>query len=80
MALPYKPKDKNEIIDWKDMRAYPKIGRECFEFVYLGVNIDKKEKDEIIQIAREVNPDIKINQMEINSNAFRLDVNPEYYE
>lgn len=80
MALPYKPKDKNEIIDWKDMRAYPKIGRECFEFVYLGVNIDKKEKDEIIQIAKEVNPDIKINQMEINSNAFRLDVNPEYYE
>ena len=62
------------------MGAYPKIGRECFEFVYLGVNIDKKEKDEIIQIAKEVNPDIKINQMEINSNAFRLDVNPEYYE
>lgn len=37
--------DKDGPIDWKTVRAFPKIGGECFESLYLGVNIDKKEKD-----------------------------------
>lgn len=73
MDLPYKPKDKNKIIDWKEMRVYPKIGGECFESLHLGVNMDKKEREKIIKIASDLNAGVKIYQMEINSNAFRLD-------
>lgn len=73
MDLPYKPKDKNKIIDWKEMRVYSKIGGECFESLHLGVNMDKKERKKIIKIASDLNAGVKIYQMEINSNAFRLD-------
>ena len=65
--------DKNGPIDWKEVRAFPEIGGECFESIYLGVNMDKNEAEKIIKTAKTFNPDIKIYQMEINSNAFRLD-------
>ena len=68
--------DKDGPIDWKDIRAFPEIGGECFESIYLGVNIDKKEKYKIIKVARELNPNIKIYQMEINTSAFMLDATP----
>ena len=35
--------------------------------------MDKNEAEKIIKTAKTFNPDIKIYQMEINSNAFRLD-------
>lgn len=76
MTLPYQPEDPNEIIDRKEMRVYPKIGKECFESIYLGVNIDKNDRENIIEIAKKINPDIKIYQMKINPNAFQLDANP----
>ena len=60
----------------KAVRAFPKIGGECFESIYLGVNINKKEKEKIIKVARELNPDIRIYQMEIDTNAFRLNATP----
>lgn len=76
MALPYEPKDKNEVIDWKEVRAYPRIGGECFESVYLGVNLNEKKsqetKEKIIEVARRCNPEIKIYQMTIDPEAFRL--------
>ena len=72
MALPYEPKDKNEVIDWKEVRAYPKIGGECFDSLYLGINIEKEEKEKIIKVAKERNPDMKIYQMTIDPEAFRL--------
>lgn len=72
MLLPYEPKNKDEVIDWKEVRAYPKIGGECFESLYLGINIDKEEKEKIIKVARKLNPDIKIYQMTIDPEAFRL--------
>jgi len=72
MALPYEPKDKNEVIDWKEVRAYPKIGGECFDSLYLGINIEKEEKEKIIKVAKERNPGIKIYQMTIDPEAFRL--------
>ena len=68
--------DKDGPIDWKAVRAFPKIGGECFESIYLGVNINKKEKEKIIKVARELNPDIRIYQMEIDTNAFRLNATP----
>lgn len=59
-------------IDWKEVRAYLEIGRECFESVYLGINIDKKDKDNIIKVARKCNPEIKIFQMTTDPKALRL--------
>lgn len=72
MALPYEPMNKDKVIDWKEVRAYPKIGGECFESLYLGINIDKEEKEKIIKVALKLNPEIKIYQMTIDPEAFRL--------
>ena len=69
--LPWQNDDKGPI-DWKEMRAFPEIGRKCFESVYLGINLDAEEKSKIIRVAQKQNPDIKIFQMEIDANAFRL--------
>lgn len=69
--LPWQNDDKGPI-DWKEVRAFPKIGGECFESVYLGVNMDTDDKSKIINVARKLNPDIKIYQMGIDANAFRL--------
>lgn len=71
MSLPYTPQE-GETTDWKEVRAYPKIGGECFESLYLGIKIDEAEKEKIIKIARKCNPNIKIYQMKIDPDAFRL--------
>lgn len=71
MALQYKPK-RNEVIDWREVRAYPQLGGECFESLYLGIKIGKEEKERIIEVARKCNPSIKIYQMEVDPEAFRL--------
>lgn len=64
--------DKKGPIDWKEMRAFPKIGGECFESVYLGINMDATEKSKIIKVARKLNPDIEIYQMSVDPQAFKL--------
>ncbi|MDE7089236.1 MAG: DUF2971 domain-containing protein, partial [Prevotella sp.] len=61
-----------EVVDWKEFRAYPPIGGECFESLYLGISIDKEQKENIIKIAKEINPNIAIYQMTIDPDAFRL--------
>lgn len=71
MALLHEPKE-GEITDWKEVRAYPPIGDECFDSLYLGIKIDEVKKAEIIKAALTLNPDIKIYQMEIDPKAFRL--------
>ena len=71
MGLPFKPK-KKEVYDWKEVRAYPHLGGECYESLYLGIKIGKEEKNTIIKEARKCNPDIRIYQMTIDPNAFRL--------
>ena len=71
MALPDQNDDKGSI-DWKEVRAFSKIGGECFESVYLGINMNTDEKSKIISVARKLNPDIKIYQMGIDANAFKL--------
>lgn len=78
MALPYEPKDINKTIDWKEARAYRKIGGECFESVYLGVNIDEDKRSQIIEAAKKLNPDIKIYQMRVDADAFRLQTEQIY--
>ena len=71
MGLPFKSK-KKEVYDWKEVRAYPHLGGECFKSLYLGIKIGKKEKERIIEEARKCNPEIKIYQMTIDPDAFRL--------
>ena len=77
MALPYKPENKKDIIDWKEVRAYPHLGGECFDSLYLGVKIDPDKRETIISEARKCNPGIKIYQMTIDPEAFRLKAVPE---
>ena len=72
MALPYEPKDKTKAVDWREVRAYHKICSECFESVYLGVNIDEDKRNQIIEAAKNLNPEIKIYQMNVDADAFRL--------
>lgn len=64
--------EKDEVIDHKLFRFYPHIGRECFESLYLGIKMEEKERENIIQVAKRVNPDIKIYQMKVDPDAFRL--------
>ena len=59
--LPYQNDDK-EPNDRKEVRAFHKIGGECLETVYLGINMTTDEKSKIIGTARKLNPDIKIYQ------------------
>jgi len=71
--------DDKEIVDYKEIRFYPPIGVECFDSIYLGVNIDKDIKEKIIKTAKSLNPNIKIYQMSVDPNAFKLNrelINP----
>lgn len=72
MALPYSPKSDNEFIDWKELRAYPHLGGECFVSLYLGIKIEPERREQIISEARKCNPSIKIYQMIIDPDAFRM--------
>lgn len=69
--LPHQDNKKGPI-DWKEVRAFLEIGGECFESVHLGINISKEDKEKIMKVARERNPEIKIYQMTIDPDAFRL--------
>ena len=51
MALLPGQNDDKDPIDWKEVRAFPEIGGECFESVYLGINMDVEEKSKIIRVA-----------------------------
>ena len=59
--------------DWKELRAYPHLGGECFDSLYLGIKIDGKKKNELIEIARKLNPEIRIYQMRSNPLSFKLE-------
>ena len=61
-----------ELVDGKEIRHYPKIAGECFESIYLGVNMFPRNKDKIIAAAKKLNPEIKIYQMKTDPEAFRL--------
>ena len=63
---------EEELVDGKEIRHYPQLTGECFESIYLGVNIYPKNKDEIIEAAKKLNPEIKIYQMTIDPEAFKL--------
>jgi len=64
--------DEEESIDGKEIRHYPRITADCFESVYLGVNMLPRKKEQIIEIARDLNPNIRIFQITPDPNAFKL--------
>ena len=73
MGMPFKP-ERGKIYDWKMTRVYPVLGGECFEAVYLGAMMSDEDKQKIMKLAWKLNPDIKIYQMKVNPDAFKLDV------
>jgi hypothetical protein len=51
----------------------PQLDSQCFASMYLGVNMSDRDKEEIIRLARKLNPNIKICQSKVNPDAFKLD-------
>ena len=68
--LPFQ-RDRKEF-NQGEIRAFIELGAECFESISFGVRIDKAEKKKIIQLARTLNPDIKVYQMVEDPTAFKL--------
>ena len=63
--------DRNEF-NRKEIRTFVRLSADCFESIYFGVKIDKERKGKIIQLAKTLNPNIKIFQMEADPNAFKV--------
>lgn len=64
--------EEDELVDGREVRHYPILSSDCFESLYLGVNIHHRHKNDIIKTAKELNPNIKIYQMTIDPEAFKL--------
>ena len=63
----------NKAWDWKKIHQYMPLKGECFESIYFGINTDPNEKEKIINHAcKHLNPNIKLYQMSVDENAFRL--------
>lgn len=59
--------------DATELRDYLPLKGDCFESIYFGVNIASEDKEKIINYARKkLNPDIKLYQMKVDEDAFRL--------
>ena len=68
--------EKGEVLDWKEVRFYPKIGVECFHSIYLGCKIPYKEKMEILQVVKKKYPKMAVYQMKVNPTKFGFDAVP----
>lgn len=68
----FQKKKDESYMDEKEVHDFLDIGGECFDSIYLGVSIKQEDKEKIITVARKCNPDIKIYQMTIDPEAFRL--------
>ena len=65
------------VVEWKDTYHYVPLTGDCFESIYFGVNIAEAEKERIANYARiKLNPQIKLYQMRVDENAFRLKAEP----
>ncbi|MCR5360668.1 MAG: DUF2971 domain-containing protein [Bacteroidales bacterium] len=69
---PAQAKHPKETWDWREIRHYMPLKPECFDSIYFGVNTDEAEKEWIIKYARKMNPQIKLFQMKVDDNAFKL--------
>ena len=70
---PEQAKHPKETWDLREIHHYMPLKGECFESIYFGVNTEPTIKEKIIQYAREkLNPQIKLFQMLVDENRFRL--------
>lgn len=68
-----KETDPNKIWDWKKIHQYMPLKGDCFESIYFGISTLEEDKVKIINHARKhLNPNIKLYQMRVDENAFRL--------
>lgn len=67
-------KENPEIIwHYQDRHFYLPLKFDCFDSIFLGVNIEQGFKEDIIHLARtNLNPQIKLYQMVIDASAFKL--------
>ena len=61
-----------ESVDYKEIRFHPTIGPECFDSLYLGIKLEDYKKEQLIDAAKSINPDIKIYQMHVDPEAFKM--------
>lgn len=66
------PSNDRENYDYREQKTFVRLRPKCFESIYLGVNIKPKDKENIINKARTLNPDITIYQMDIDSQSFKV--------
>lgn len=64
--------ENEESVDWREERFYPILSPDCFESVYLGVNMLPDNKNKIIKAAKKLNSEIKIYQMITDPDEFKL--------
>ena len=70
---PEQAEHPKEVWDGREIHHYMPLKGECFESIYFGINTDPTEKERIIKYAREkLNSQIKLYQMCVDANAFRL--------
>ncbi len=70
---PVQAKHHKEIWDVREIHHYMPLKGECFESIFFGVNTEPTIKEKIIKYAREkLNPQIKLYQMRVDADAFRL--------
>lgn len=60
------------VINFNKEPYFLEINGECFETLYLGVRIEDKNKNVIVNAARKLNPNILIYQMATDTVAFKL--------
>jgi hypothetical protein len=66
------PSKDRKNYDYRELKTFVRLRPKCFESIYLGVNIKAKDKEDIIQKAKNLNPDIIIYQMDIDSQSFNV--------
>lgn len=64
---------EEKVWDWREIHEYTPIPGECFDSIYFGIYAPEEDKEKITNHARKhLNPNIKIYQMSVDENAFRL--------
>ena len=56
LFTPEQAKQNKEIWDWKEIRHYMPLKAECFESIYLGVNIEQTEKEKNNSTSKNIEP------------------------
>jgi hypothetical protein len=70
---PAQAKHPKDVWERGDIHVYMPLKPECFESIYFGVNTDEAEKEKMIKFARKMlNPQIKLYQMRVDADAFKL--------